>query len=531
FMKKFLSSNFSQDIIISKYISNDYIDNFANLSGKPYFPNEALSEISKMDIDGNIYIIPYKSTKRYLFVNKKYFEINNITIPKDYNELLFNLNNYSYLDNLIYFRFNDYNYLGTDLFNFSFSLTDGLSISGYKWAKDLENGNASVYDLDLTNTFNFLDQYNSLFLKQYETNNFDINKAVDKFIKNEIGIIELKVEELSLIENYYNEDIQAIPFYSALSKENYILENNHLYLAVNKNSMKNKKEIIDLLLEEIVGKKGFTTIVNDNHSIYEPLINITSSTFDKQYISNINNNQNKITNYYDFNRGEEFLSYAVYKYLNGEFDRDQFLDYWQQDVLVSQFNLNDVSIAKTETDLTSRDCSIILAKSIKSSIECDASFVTYIDEINELDKLSTMYSSIPIFIDMGDIYVKDIFNMLPYNINKEIINSNHQQIITYEFTKDEILQLIENHKSDIILYGIKKINGEIYLINDNGELKKIDDSKKYKLCTNSNNNLVEIQNKEFYISDIKIKDIVIKWVIDNSPLSSISLNSFKINAK
>ena len=174
------------------------------------------------------------------------------------------------------------------------------------------------------------------------------------------------------------------------------------------------------------------------------------------------------------------------QYVQGKISRKEFVDYWQQDVLVSKFELNKVALASTSNDLYPKDCSMILAHAIYDQVDCDISAITISKLSDNFDNLNNLYSSSPYFIKQGDIYWDDIYNLVPQNMNTELSNSKQQKLIYSVFTGDQLINFLDNYSSDIVYCGVKKINDDYYIIKQNGTTEMIVLDGYYNFITNSN---------------------------------------------
>ncbi len=531
FLEKFLQGEFDADIIISKYLSNNNSQYLANLAGKSFFPDSFYNTLKKMDKDGNIYLIPFTNTKKYLLINKNYFDSFNIELPNNGFDVLKSFSKINDLKKAIYFNNNYNSSVESEIFSYAFSLTDGLTIKGFKWANDLEAGVANVGDLDLTSTFDFMDYFKNLPLDLSEDSKKDLNTAINELEKNQVGIFEVNTNDISKIQNIYSTDYYVLPFYSPLDNKNYILTQNQSYIAVNKNSMENKKQLINDFLYKILGSEGNKIIINDNNSLYSPIFNLSSSIYDTSYINDIyeNKNENKLATFYIFNRGKEYLSSAVEQYLNNQISREEFINYWQQDVLVSKFNLNKVNLADINDALYPKDCSMIIAKAIYAQYDCDVSIMTVSNLIDQFDNIRSMYSGSPYFMEKGKIYWEDITNIVPPNVNNQI-DTKSQKVITYNISGAQLVDFLNNQIDSLVYCGIKKINNAYYLIDNNGKIESINPNKNYRIATNSNFYLPNYSLPNYQISDINLVDLLMRWILDNSPISYNSIYTFNIVA-
>ena len=372
------------------------------------------------------------------------------------------------------------------MFNYAFSLTDGLTIKGYKWASDLEAGKANANDYDLSKTFDYIDNYISINITYIDSLKQDFNKALEKFNNNEIGIFELSTNNIEQIKPYFTENIIAIPFLSPLNNKEYVISKDQVFIGVSKKSMEADKEKLNNFLEFVLGKVGDIDVIYEESSIYEPLYGLSSSVYDTFYKTINSYEKNQIASLYNFNIGQDYLSQAMEQYVQGKISRKEFVDYWQQDVLVSKFELNKVALASTSNDLYPKDCSMILAHAIYDQVDCDISAITISKLSDNFDNLNNLYSSSPYFIKQGDIYWDDIYNLVPQNMNTELSNSNQQKLIYSVFTGDQLINFLDNYSSDIVYCGVKKINDDYYIIKQNGTTEMIVLDGYYNFITNSN---------------------------------------------
>lgn len=530
FIDNYISNNFNCDIVISKFLTQENSEYLADLSGKTFFPSNSFNSLRKMDNNGNIFLIPFTDNKKYLLINKQVFINNNLKPPKNAQDLL----NQFYLlimkPEILYINSDQYKILGLSLFNYAFSLTDGLTIKGFNWSQELENGMANVGDYDLTKTFDFIDNFIGINLEKLKNNDYSFSEAVKKFNNNEIGIMEISTNNLNQILPYFNENISAIPFYSPDTQSNYLLYTDQVYIGVNKKSMKNKKETLDNFLSKILGEVGNINVIFNDHSIYEPLYGLSSSVYDTFYKTINKYDKNQITKLYDFKRGKDYLNSAVEQYLLGEITRDEFVQYWQQDVLVSKFDLDKISLATTEDDLYPKDCSMLISKALYDQINCDISVFTYSSLVDNFDKASELYSSSPYFLKKGDIFLQDMSNLLPQNIYKDKVQSENQKLLFAQITGEEIINLLNNYENKLVYYGIKKINNEYYCLKENGSLEKIKNDKEYTLITNSNFYLENFNFPSYKIINKNIIDYLNKWIIENNKISIQSIYTYNIIA-
>jgi len=530
FLDNYISNNFNCDIVISKYLTQENSEFLADLSGKTFFPSNSFNALRKMDKDGNIFLIPFTDNKKYLLINKQVFINNNLIPPTNAKELLDQIYLLIMKPEILYINSEQYKVLGSSLFNYAFSLTDGLTIKGFNWSQELENGLANVGDYDLSNTFNFIDNFIGINLEELKNRDYSFSQALEKFNNNEIGIMEISTNNLNQILPYFNDNISAIPFYSPDTNSNYLLYSDQVYIGVNKKSMENKKEILNIFLSKVLGNVGDINVIFNDHSIYEPLYGLSSSVYDTYYKSINNYEKNQITKLYDFNRGKDYLNSAVEQYLRGEITREEFVQYWQQDVLVSKFDLDKVALATTEDDLYPKDCSMLISKALFDQINCDITVFTYSSIVDNFDKTNKLFSSSPYFLKKGDIFWQDIFNLLPQNIYSDKTQSLNQKILFAQMTGKEIIDLLKNHENEIVYYGIKKINNDYYNLKQNGSLQKINNDTKYSIITNSNFYLENFEFPSYTIINKNIIDYLNKWVIENNRISIQSLYTYNIVA-
>ncbi len=530
FLDSMIDNNFDCDIIFSKYLTKENSSNLANLAGKSFFPASSFNALKKMDQNGNIYLVPFTDTKKYLLINKSFFEEKGIKTPESAKGIL----DYLYLLNKypesIYINFNSANSLANELFNYAFSLTDGLTIKGYKWANDLEEGISDVSSYDFSKTFDFLDYFKGLDLQTLKSNKINLDQALTKLSLNEIAVFEVNTSDINQIKPYYNENLIAIPFYSTLDNKEYVISDDQVYIGVNKSSMENKKIILNDLLSNILGKVGKIDVIYETNSIFNPLIGLSSSVYDTYYKSINSYEKNQIADYYDFQRGKDYLSTAVEQYLLGDISREEFINYWQQDVLVSKFELNKVPLANTASNLSPQQCSMLIAKAMYDQVDCDISAVTISNLTDGFESLDKLYSSSPYFIKQGEIYWEDIYNLVPMNINKDLINSNNQQLLYSILTGEQLINLLNNYTDDLAYYGIKKIDGIYYVIKKNGTTEEVVLDGYYNFITNSNFYLKDFELPNPILYNKSVIDCLNKWIIENNDISNQTVLTYNIVA-
>jgi ABC-type glycerol-3-phosphate transport system substrate-binding protein len=530
FLDSMIENNFECDIIFSKYLTKDNSSNLANLAGKSFFPSSSFNALKKMDQDGNIYLVPFTDTKKYLLLNKAFFEEKGYSAPESAKDILSYMDLLKEYPNSIYLNFNSSNSIANELFNYAFTLTDGLTIKGYKWANDLEDGLTDVSSYDFSQTFDFLDNFKGIDLQALKSNNLDLKQALSKLESNEIALFEVNTSDIDQVQPYFNENIIAVPFYSTLDGKDYVISHNQVYIGVNKNSMANKKTILNDLLSHILGKVGEIDVIYDTRSIFNPLIGLSSSVYDTYYKSINQYEKNQLAEFYDFQRGKEYLSTSVEQYLLGDISREEFINYWQQDVLVSRFELNKVPLANTASDLSPQDCSMLIAKAMYDQVDCDVSAVTISNLTDTFDSLDTLYSSSPYFIEKGEIYWEDIYNLIPMNINTDLINSNNQQLLYSIFTGEQLINLLNEHTTDLAYYGIKKIDGIYYVIKQNGTTEEIVLDGYYNFITNSNFYLEDFELPNPIPYNKSVIDCLNKWIIENNDISNQAVMTYNIIA-
>ena len=531
FIESMMENNFEPDIIISKHVSKENNTNLANLAGKSFFPSSSFNALKKMDQNGNIYLIPFTDTKKYLLINKSFFKNNNLSIPTSAKDLLTFIPKLKNYPNSVYINYNSDNSIANALFNYAFSLTDGLTIKGFKWAEDLEDGVVDVTSFDLSKTFDFMDYFKGIELHQIDSQNEKFSEALERFKNGEIAIFELTTNDIEQIEPYFTSDMFAIPYYSTLDKKNYVISENQIYVGVNKTSMENKKEILDTVLSTILGEEGDKEVILDKNSIYTPLIGLSTSVYDTFYESADTYEKNQIVELHNFERGKDYLTTAVEQYLLGEIDREEFKNYWQQDVLVSRFELNKVALANTQNDLTPRECSMIIAKSIYDEVDCDISVVTVSSLMEDLTKLESMYSSSPYYIKEGDIYWEDIYNIIPPNQNVELSSSTNQKILYSIFSGEQLINFLNTYSNKIVYYGVKKINDDYYIIKKDGSVEQVLLDGYYNFITNSNFYIDGFSLPNPILYNKTVIDCLNKWIIENNNISTQSIFTYSIIAK
>lgn len=531
FIDSMMQNNFDCDIIISKYIEKDSTTNLANLAGKSFFPSSSFNSLKKMDQNGKIYLIPFTDTKKYILINKVFFEKNNLPIPTSGKDLLNIIPKLKNFPSSVYFDYNSDTSLANSLFDYAFSLTDGLTIKGFKWAQDLETGIADVTSFDLTQTFDFMDNFKNISLEQIDAQNDNFSEALERFKNGEIGIFELTTNDIDQIKPYFTSDMVALPYYSSLDNKNYVISENQVYIGVNNDSMRDKKEILDTVLSTILGKVGDTEIIYEENSIYTPLVGLSTSVYDTYYKSVIPHEKNQIVELHNFERGKEYLTTAVEQYLAGKIDRNEFKNYWQQDVLVSRFELNKVALANTQSDLSPKECSMIIAKSIYDEVDCDISVVTVSSLMEDLTQLESMYSSSPYYIQQGDIYWEDIYNIIPPNKNADLFDSTNQKILYSIFTGEQLIDFLNTYATSIVYYGVKKINDDYYIIKKDGSIEQILLDGYYNFITNSNFYIDGFDLPNPILYDKTVIDCLNKWIIENNNISTQSIFTYTIIAK
>jgi ABC-type glycerol-3-phosphate transport system substrate-binding protein len=530
FLDSMIENNFNSDIIFSKYLTKENSPNLANLAGKSFFPASSFNALKKMDQEGNIYLVPFTDTKKYLILNKSFFEEKGLTPPETAKDILEYMDLLKQYPESIYINFNSANSIANDLFNYAFTLTDGLTIKGYKWANDLEEGLTDVTSYDFSKTFDFLDYFKGLDLQSLSSNKINLQQALSKLSSNEIAIFEVNTSDINQIEPYFNKNIIAIPFYSTLDGKDYVISHDQVYIGVNNNSMETKKTILNELLAYILSNVGEIDVIYETNSIFNPLIGLSSSVYDTYYKSINNYEKNQIADFYDFQRGKDYLSTSIEQYLLGKIDRDEFINYWQQDVLVSKFELNKVPLANTASDLSPLECSMIIAKAMYDQVDCDVSAVTISNLTDDFNSLNTLYSSSPYFIKKGEIYWEDIYNLIPINIKTELINSNNQQLLYAILTGEQLIKLFNEHTNDLAYYGIKKIDGIYYVIKKNGTTEEVVLDGYYNFITNSNFYLNDFNLPNPILYNKSVIDCLNKWIIENNDISDQAVLTYNIVA-
>ncbi|MCY1151801.1 MAG: extracellular solute-binding protein [Sphaerochaetaceae bacterium] len=530
FLDSMIENNFDSDIIFSKYLTKENSPNLANLAGKSFFPASSFNALKKMDQEGNIYLVPFTDTKKYLILNKSFFEEKGLTPPETAKDILEYMDLLKQYPESIYINFNSANSIANELFNYAFTLTDGLTIKGYKWANDLEKGLTDVSSYNFSKTFDFLDYFKGLDLQSLSSNKIGLQQALTKLSSNEIAIFEVNTSDINQIEPYFNKNIIAIPFNSTLDGKDYVISHDQVYIGVNKKSMETKKTILNELLAFIFSNVGEIDVIYDTNSIFNPLIGLSSSVYDTYYKSINNYEKNQIADFYNFQRGKDYLSTSVEQYLLGKIDRDEFINYWQQDVLVSKFELNKVPLANTASDLSPLECSMIIAKAMYDQVDCDVSAVTISNLTDDFHSLNTLYSSSPYFIKKGEIYWEDIYNLVPINIKSKLINSINQQLLYAILTGEQLINLFNEHSNDLAYYGIKKIDGIYYVIKKNGTTEEIILDGYYNFITNSNFYLKDFELPNPILYNKSVIDCLNKWIIENNAISDQAVLTYNIVA-
>jgi hypothetical protein len=294
--------------------------------------------------------------------------------------------------------------------------------------------------------------------------------------------------------------------------------------------METKKTILNELLAYILSNVGEIDVIYETNSIFNPLIGLSSSVYDTYYKSINNYEKNQIADFYDFQRGKDYLSTSIEQYLLGKIDRDEFINYWQQDVLVSKFELNKVPLANTASDLSPLECSMIIAKAMYDQVDCDVSAVTISNLTDDFNSLNTLYSSSPYFIKKGEIYWEDIYNLIPINIKTELINSNNQQLLYAILTGEQLIKLFNEHTNDLAYYGIKKIDGIYYVIKKNGTTEEVVLDGYYNFITNSNFYLNDFNLPNPILYNKSVIDCLNKWIIENNDISDQAVLTYNIVA-
>ncbi|MDC7236573.1 MAG: extracellular solute-binding protein [Sphaerochaetaceae bacterium] len=530
FLDSMIENNFDSDIIFSKYLTKENSPNLANLAGKSFFPASSFNALKKMDQEGNIYLVPFTDTKKYLILNKSFFEEKGLTPPETAKDILEYMDLLKQYPESIYINFNSANSIANELFNYAFTLTDGLTIKGYKWANDLEKGLTDVSSYNFSKTFDFLDYFKGLDLQSLSSNKIGLQQALTKLSSNEIAIFEVNTSDINQIEPYFNKNIIAIPFNSTLDGKDYVISHDQVYIGVNKKSMETKKTILNELLAFIFSNVGEIDVIYDTNSFFNPLIGLSSSVYDTYYKSINNYEKNQIADFYNFQRGKDYLSTSVEQYLLGKIDRDEFINYWQQDVLVSKFELNKVPLANTASDLSPLECSMIIAKAMYDQVDCDVSAVTISNLTDDFHSLNTLYSSSPYFIKKGEIYWEDIYNLVPINIKSKLINSINQQLLYAILTGEQLINLFNEHSNDLAYYGIKKIDGIYYVIKKNGTTEEIILDGYYNFITNSNFYLKDFELPNPILYNKSVIDCLNKWIIENNAISDQAVLTYNIVA-